>query len=32
LIVCTDHPWLAATPDGWVSDPEALPSDGIVEF
>ena len=32
MIVCTDHPWLAATPDGWVSDPEALPSDGLVEF
>ena len=32
LIVCTDHPWLAATPDGWVSEPEALPSDGLVEF
>ena len=26
------HPWLAATPDGWVSDPSASPSRGLVEF
>ena len=32
LSVCTAHPWLAATPDGWVTDPEASPSDGLVEF
>ena len=32
LTVCTAHPWLAATPDGWVTDPEVLPSDGLVEF
>ena len=32
LVVCTAHPWLAATPDGWVTDPEASPSLGLVEF
>ena len=32
LVVCTPHPWLAATPDGWVTDPEASPSSGLVEF
>ena len=32
LIVSTTHPWLAATPDGWVEDPEAKPSRGLVEF
>ena len=32
LVVCTAHPWLAATPDGWVTDPEASPSSGLVEF
>ena len=32
LVVCTAHPWLAATPDGWVTDPEASPSQGLVEF
>ena len=32
LTVCTAHPWLAATPDGWVTDPEVLPSDGLVDF
>ena len=32
LVVCTVHPWLAATPDGWVTDPEALPSRGLVEY
>jgi len=31
-MVCTAHPWLAATPDGWVTDPEAVPSEGLVEF
>ena len=30
--MCTAHPWLAATPDGWVTDPEASPSQGLVEF
>ena len=32
LSVCTAHPWLAATPDGWVTDPEVSPSNGLVEF
>jgi len=32
LMVCTAHPWLAATPDGWVTDPEAVTSEGLVEF
>ena len=32
LVVCTAHPWLAATPDGWVTDPQASPSQGFVEF
>ena len=32
LVVCIAHQWLAATPDGWVSDPEASPSQGLVEF
>ena len=30
--MCTAHQWLAANPDGWVTDPEASPSDGLVEF
>ena len=32
LVVCRAHPWLAATPDGWVSDPSVSPSQGLVEF
>lgn len=32
LVVATGHPWLAATPDGLVNDPQALPSQGLVEF
>ena len=32
LIISTTHPWLAATPDGWVEDPQATPTRGIVEF
>ena len=32
LVVCTAHPWLAATPDGWVSDPTTSPSQGLVKF
>jgi len=35
LMVCTAHPWLAATPDGWVTDPEAgalILRLGLVEF
>ena len=32
LVVSTAHPWLAATPDGWVFDPSASPPQGLVEF
>ena len=32
LVVSTVYPWLAATPDGWVSDSTASPSQGLVEF
>ena len=32
LVIATDHPWLAATPDGLVNDPQVLPSQGLVEF
>ena len=32
LVVCTAHPRVAATPDGWVTDPEASSSLGLVEF
>ena len=32
LVVSTAHSWLAATPNGWVSDSAASPSQGIVEF
>ena len=32
LVVSIAYPWLAATPDGWVSDSAASPSQGIVEF
>ena len=32
LVIATNHPWLAATPDGLVIDPQALPSQGLVEF
>ena len=32
LVIATDHPWLAATPDGFVNDPQVLPSQGLVEF
>ena len=32
LFVSTSYPWLAATPDGWVYDPTATPSQGLVEF
>ena len=31
-LVPTAHPWIAATPDGFVHDPQALPSLGLVEF
>ena len=32
LAISADYPWLAATPDGWVEDPQATPSRGLVEF
>ena len=32
LVISTSYPWLAATPDGWVEDPKATPTRGIVEF
>ena len=32
LVVCIAYPWLAATPDGWVSDSTVSPSQGLVEF
>ena len=32
LVVSQTHPWLAATPDGWVDDPQASPRMGLVEF
>ena len=31
-VIATNHPWLAATPDGLVNDPQVLPSEGLVEF
>jgi len=32
LVVSLDHPWLAATPDGFVHDPCESPPHGLVEF
>ena len=32
LVACTAHPWLAATPAGWVTDSETSPSQGLMEF
>ena len=32
LVVSSTNPWLAATPDGWVDDPQASPRRGLVEF
>jgi len=32
LVVSTQHPWLAATPDGFVHDPDATPQNGLVEY
>ena len=32
LLVSTQHPWLAATPDGFVYDPDAIPQNGLVEY
>ena len=29
FVIATNHPWLAATPDGLVIDPQALPSQGL---
>jgi len=30
--VSNTHPWLAATPDGWVENPQASPQQDLVEF
>ena len=32
LVVSTEHPWLAASPDGLVYDPVESPPYGVVEF
>lgn len=32
LVISTDNPWLAASPDNRVYDPKATPSDGLAEF
>ena len=32
LMVSTQHPWLAATPDGFVYDPDGTPQNGLVEY
>ena len=32
LVVSLDHPWLAASPDGIVYDPNFDPPQGLVEF
>lgn len=32
LVISSDYPWLAASPDGLVEDPQHSPSKGIVEF
>ena len=32
LVISAIYPWLAATPDGWIEDPQATPSQGLVEF
>jgi len=32
LVISPACPWLAATLDGWVVDPQANPARGIVEF
>lgn len=32
LVISTHNPWLAASPDGRVQDPNATPSQGLVEY
>ena len=32
LVISVSHPWLAATPDGFVNDPQGTPAKGLVEF
>ena len=32
LVICSSHPWLGASPDGLVQDPQHSSSEGIVEF
>ena len=32
LVISTIYPWLATTPDGWVEDPQATTTRGVVEF
>ena len=32
LVVSMQHPWLAATPDGFVYDPNENPQNGLVEY
>ena len=32
LVKSLVHPWLAATPDGFVTDPQSVPPKGLVEF
>jgi len=32
LVVCVKHPWLAASPDGFVYDPASDPPEGLVEL
>ena len=32
LVISVSHPWLAATPDGFVSDSLGVPTEGLVEF
>ena len=31
LVAPKAYPWIAATPDGFVHDPQALPPQGLVE-
>ena len=32
LVISTENPWLAASPDNCVHDPKATPTDGLVEY